>query len=463
MINYLKRKYGKIHFIGIGGIGMSGLAEYLLNKGFQVSGSDLHLTPITGNLERLGAKIYEGHNAGNIENVDLVVHTSAVHEDNPEYMEARKRNIKTIKRSELLGEITRFGFTIGVSGTHGKTTTTAMLGLILKNCEMEPTVFVGGVTKEFNNTNVLIGGNEYFVVEADEYDRTFLRLHPAAAIVNNIEAEHLDIYSDFNDVKNTFAEFCNKVPFYGFVVLNKDNDGALQIADKINATVITYGIDRNADAEIRNIRTHEGRTLFDIIYKGEELKDFEIGVFGKHNVQNAAGAFIAALEMGCEFNRMRVALKEFHGTDRRFTILYEGDIVIVDDYAHHPTEVEATLKAAEALGRRIVAVFQPHLYSRTKDFYKDFAKVFAENTDALICMDVYPAREKPIVGVSGKMIVDEIGTGKITTKIYAENNEEVKRNLKEIVSDGDIVIFMGAGTITNLAHEYASEIIGSNA
>lgn len=458
MLDLLKKKYGKIHFVGIGGIGMSGIAEYLLRKGFTVKGSDLNKSEITDKLESLGAVIYEGHREENITDCDLVVYSSAVSEDNPEMVKANSLGIKSVKRSEILGELTRFGFTLGVAGTHGKTTVTAMLGIMLKAAGLEPTVFVGGVVKEFDNRNVRIGEDKYFVVEADEYDRTFLKLHPSAVIINNIEAEHLDIYKDYEDVRNTFIQFANRVPFYGFAIINADNEGSGSVKDKLNSSVVTYGITNDADVKAFNVRVEKNKTLYDVNYKGTILTGMEIGVVGDHNVTNSLAALTAALELDMSFEKLKTALLNFKGADRRFSLLYDGKITVIDDYAHHPTEVEASLKAAKNMNGRVVAVFQPHLFTRTRDFYKEFAEAFSQYADLLICLDVYPAREEPIEGISGRMIVDEVDDEKIKNKYFAEDKEMLFDIIEKEIANGDVILFMGAGSITHYAHELAEKL-----
>ncbi len=453
MFEIFDKKYRNIYFIGIGGIGMSGIAEFLLHKGFGVKGSDLAKSEITERLEKLGAVIFEGHSAENIRDCDLIVYSSAVHSDNPELLRAAELGIKSVKRSVILGEITKGADTIGIAGTHGKTTTTAMLGIIMQSAGLNPTVFVGGRIPEFQNTNVVVGGGDLIIVEADEYDRTFLKLKPTTAVINNIEAEHLDIYKDFEDVQNTFIQFAEIIPETGFIALNADNEGSAGIKDKLTCRVIAYGLKSEADVRAVNIRTSDDGTVYDINYKGEVLFGMEIGVFGTHNVTNSLAALTIALERGIEFNKLKTSLKNFRGAERRFQILYSDEIKIIDDYAHHPSEVKASLEAVSKFRRRIIAVFQPHLFSRTRDFYKEFAEVFADYADVFICLDVYPAREEPIEGVSGKLIVDEIGGGKTSKKIFVNDKSEAIDIIENEIRNGDIIIFMGAGDITEIAHK----------
>ncbi len=443
----------RLHFVGIGGIGMSGIAEILLNEGFDVSGSDIAKSENTDYLEKLGIKIYIGHNEKNIEGAEVVVYSSAVNpNENPETIAASQKNIPLLRRAEMLAEVSRLKYNIAISGTHGKTTTTSMIGLILIKAGLDPTVIVGGRLRDFGGTNARLGKGEWTVVEADEFDRSFLQLFPTIAVVNNIEAEHLDIYKDMNDLTETFAQFANKVPFYGFIALGIDDPGVKSIYAKVNKKIRTYGFSRNCDVRAERI-IYENRQVRAIIFEDNvELGEVTINVPGEHNLKNALAAITVARGLNIEFEVINSALQEFKGVFRRFDIKGEKDgVLYVDDYAHHPTEVKAVLKAARnSWNRRIVAAFQPHTYTRTMHLHEQFAASF-DDADVIIITDVYPAREQPIEGITGKLIAD--GAMKYGHKnvLYIPTLDELRRQLSDILKDGDVFITIGAGNICNLS------------
>lgn len=443
----------RLHFVGIGGIGMSGIAEILLNEGFDVSGSDIAKSENTDYLEKLGIKIYIGHNEKNIEGAEVVVYSSAVNpNENPETIAASQKNIPLLRRAEMLAEVSRLKYNIAISGTHGKTTTTSMIGLILIKAGLDPTVIVGGRLRDFGGTNARLGKGEWTVVEADEFDRSFLQLFPTIAVVNNIEAEHLDIYKDMNDLTETFAQFANKVPFYGFIALGIDDPGVKSIYAKVNKKIRTYGFSRNCDVRAERI-IYENRQVRAIIFENNvELGEVTINVPGEHNLKNALAAITVARGLDIEFEVINSALQEFKGVFRRFDIKGEKDgVLYVDDYAHHPTEVKAVLKAARnSWNRRIVAAFQPHTYTRTMHLHEQFAASF-DDADVIIITDVYPAREQPIEGITGKLIAD--GAMKYGHKnvLYIPTLDELRRQLSDILKDGDVFITIGAGNICNLS------------
>ena len=444
----------KVHFVGIGGIGMSGIAEILIDQGFEVSGSDRALSEVTDRLKDLGAEVYEGHSPENLKDADVLVYSSAVTTDNPEVAAAVKRNIPIIKRSEMLAETMRMKYGIGIAGTHGKTTTTSMVGLTLTEGGIDPTIIVGGKLSGLGGTNARLGNGEFIVVEADEFDRTFLKLTPVIAVLTTLESEHLDTYKDLDDIKSAFIEFANKVPFYGFVVICLDEPALQDIKPSINKKVLTYGVTAQADIRAVDIIHSEFSSTYTVNYKGEELGKIKLNVPGLHNVKNSLVAVSIARELGIEFPKIKKALEKFSGVYRRFEIKYDKKILVVDDYAHHPTETTATLSGIRAgWVRRLVVVFQPHLYSRTRDFYQEFGRSFL-NTDVFICTDVYPAREKPIEGVSGKLISD------ITEKFghknvhYIADKNKVPEFLMSIVKDKDIVVTMGAGDIWKFGNKF---------
>lgn len=455
----MKKKFfsviNHVHFVGIGGIGMSGIAEILHNQGFTVTGSDLQPSENTEYLQKIGIKIKIVHSPENVTGADVVVYSSAVNPDeNPETLEAERRGIPIIRRAEMLAEVTRLNYTIAICGTHGKTTTTSLIGLILVNAGFDPTVVVGGRLKTFGGTNARLGKGEWTVVEADEYDRSFLQLLPTIAVINNIEPEHLDIYKDLTDLQNTFIQFANKVPFYGLIVAGIDDPGVKQILGKMKRKTLTFGTSKNADFRAENIQIFERRTTFDVYQNSNFLGNIELKVSGVHNVQNALAAITISSQLGIDFNIIKQSISEFSGVMRRFEIKGERrKILIVDDYAHHPTEIRATLSAArKGWNRRIIAIFQPHTYSRTQAFFNEFASSF-DDSDILIVTDIYPAREKPIQGVTGKLIADsalEMGHKNV---IYEEDLDKISTIVKEIVKENDMIITIGAGNIWKVANK----------
>lgn len=447
----------KVHFVGIGGIGMSGIAEILLSQGFEISGSDKSLTEITKRLAELGMKIYEGHSPENLKDADVLVYSSAVTTDNPEVQEAIKKKIPIIKRSEMLAECMRMQYGIGIAGTHGKTTTTSMVGLTLTEGKLDPTIIVGGKLSGLGGTNARLGKGEFIVVEADEFDRTFLKLTPTIAAITTLESEHLDTYKDLDDIKSAFIEFANKVPFYGFVVLCLDESALQDIIPQINKKIITYGLTAQADIRATEIEFNEFKSSFTVRYRGEELGRLDLKIPGMHNVKNSLVAVCIAKELGVSFSIIKKALESFTGVYRRFEVKYNQEIMVVDDYAHHPTETTASLSGIRSgWDRRLVAVFQPHLFTRTRDFYQEFGRSFL-NSDVFICTDIYPAREEPIEGVTGKLIADAARNFGHKNVLYVEDKNNLSRVLNEIVEAGDIIITMGAGDIWKFGERFIDE------
>ncbi len=444
----------KVHFVGIGGIGMSGIAEILLNQGFEISGSDKSLSEVTHRLSDLGIKIFEGHSPDNLSDADVLVYSSAVNLDNPEVKAAVERKIPIIKRSEMLAECMRMKYGIGIAGTHGKTTTTSMVGLTLTEGKIDPTIIVGGKLSGLGGTNARLGNGEFIVVEADEFDRTFLKLTPTIAALTTLESEHLDTYKDLDDIKSAFIEFANKVPFYGFVVLCLDEPALQDIIPQINKKIFTYGLTTQADIRAVDITHDENTSSYTVFYLGEDLGRITLKIPGVHNVKNSLVAVCIAKELGIEFSIIKKALESFTGVYRRFEVKYNKEIMVVDDYAHHPTETSATLAGIRSgWKRRLVVVFQPHLYSRTQEFYQEFGRSFL-NSDVFICTDVYPARENPIEGVTGKLIADTARKFGHKNVIYVENKEDVPAKLKEVKKDGDIIVTMGAGDIWKYGEKF---------
>ncbi|MCX7797871.1 MAG: UDP-N-acetylmuramate--L-alanine ligase [Melioribacter sp.] len=453
----------KIHFVGIGGIGMSGIAEILLSQGFIITGSDLQKTEITDRLESLGIKIYEGHSPEYIKDADLVVYSSAVTLDNPEVKAAIEKKVPVIKRSEMLAECMRMKYGIAIAGTHGKTTTTSMVGLVLTEAGLDPTIIVGGRLYSLGGTNARLGKGDFIVVEADEFDRTFLKLSPVIAAITTLEREHLDTYKDLDDLKSAFTEFANKVPFFGFIVLCLDEPALQDIIPFINKKIFTYGLSPQADVRAINVAHNRNSSEFTVMYKGEELGQIKLNIPGIHNVKNSLVAITIAREMGVEFNIIKKSLESFTGVSRRFEIKYDKEIMVIDDYAHHPTEIDVTLDGIRrGWNRRLVVVFQPHLYSRTRDFYSDFGRSFL-NSDIFICTDVYPAREKPIEGITGELIANAAKNYGHKNVYYEPDKTKIPDLLKSIYKMDDIIITMGAGDIWKYGEKFIEHLkLGSN-
>lgn len=449
----------KLHFVGIGGIGMSGIAEILLNQGFSISGSDMVESENTLKLRELGIDVMIGHAAENIKNAEVVVYSSAVNpQENIETSTALKNGIPIIRRAEMLAEATRFNYCLAVAGTHGKTTTTSLVGLILIKAGIDPTVIVGGRLQDFGGSNARLGNGKWTVVEADEYDRSFLQLSPAISIIGNIEPDHLDIYKDMDDILDTFTDFANKVPFYGCVALGLDNEGCKEIYKRINKNIVTFGLSRNCDYYAENIQYKANQTSCDVFEKGKLLLQLVINMPGEYNVKNALAAIAVARKIDVSPDVIKDAIADFNGVYRRFDIRGEvNGVLVVDDYAHHPTEIQAALKAARnGYAKRIVTVFQPHTFTRTQALYKDFGKSF-DDTDLLIIAGIYPAREKPIEGITGKLIADEaIRYGNKNVE-YIENLDDIKLRLKDILQENDMLITLGAGNVCDVAYDYVGK------
>lgn len=451
----------KLHFVGIGGIGMSGIAEILLDQGFQISGSDRALSEVTERLQKLGAEIFEGHRPEHVKpDVDVLVYSSAVTLDNPEVVEAQRRKIPIIRRAEMLAEVMRLKYGIGIAGTHGKTTTTSMVGLVLMEGGLDPTVIVGGKLIGLGGTNARLGKGEFIVVEADEFDRSFLSITPTIAVLTTLDVDHLDCYRDLEDIKSAFVQFANKVPFYGFIVLCLDEPALQDIVPQLSKkTMITYGLNPQADVQAVDVSYKQNTSSFTVLRGEQELGPVVIQVPGEHNVQNALAAIAVGLELGVPFDKVKKGIEQFNGVYRRWEKKGEvGGIAVYDDYAHHPTECRATLAGAKAgWRRRLVCVFQPHLYSRTRDFYDDFGKAFLLS-DVLVVTDVYPAREEPIQGVSGELIAnaaEQVGHKDVH---YVPDKKQIPSYLMKIVKKGDVVITMGAGDIWKYGEEFLKKL-----
>jgi UDP-N-acetylmuramate--alanine ligase len=450
----------KLHFVGIGGIGMSGIAEILMDQGFGITGSDRAGSDNTERLAGLGARIYIGHKASNVEaDVDALVYSSAIPPDNPEIVAAHQRKIPVIRRAEMLAEVMRLKYGIGIAGTHGKTTTTSMVSLVLMEGGIDPTVIVGGRLHGLAGSNARMGKGEFIVVEADEFDRSFLSITPTIAVLTTLETDHLDCYRDLEDIKSAFIQFASKVPFYGFVVLCLDEPALQDIMPKLKKKIVTYGLNGQADLQAVDIVHKQNRTRFMVLHHGQELGEVELQIPGKHNVQNALAAIAVGLELHVPFADVKAGIEKFTGVFRRWEVKADiGGITVVDDYAHHPTEIKATLAGVKAgWRRRVICVFQPHLYSRTRDFYDEFGRSFF-NADILVLTDVYPAREEPIQGVSGELIVNaakEFGHKRVE---YIPDKTRVPAFLMGIKQPGDIIITMGAGDIWRFGEEFVAQL-----
>ena len=440
---------------------MSGIAEILLQKGYKVSGSDARLSETTERLDKMGATVYEGHQPEQIDGADVVVYTSAVKAtENVETREALDRKIPVIKRAEMLAELMRMKYGIGIAGTHGKTTTTTIAGLVVQQGNFDPTIVVGGRVHSFEETNAVVGTGDIIIVEADEYDRTFLRLSPSLAVITNIDLEHLDIYDDEEDLKKAFIEFANKVPFYGAVIVCLDDSLVRSIIPHIERRVITYGKTPQASLRAVDIETDGFESSFTVLHDQDIWGEVTIEAPGEHNVKNALAAIATGLELQMQKEDIIKGISNFEGVFRRFQKKDEhNDIMVIDDYAHHPTEVKATLEAARNgwPKRRLVAVFQPHLYSRTQQLYQEFGISFFDS-DIAVITDIYPAREEPIEGVTGALISDTAKEYGHQNMHYVQDKNELANRLLEITRPGDIVITMGAGDIYKYGEDFINKL-----
>lgn len=439
----------RIHFIGIGGIGMSGIAEILLTMGYAVSGSDLRASAGTERLARLGATIYVGHAAENARACDVVVTSSAVAKDNPEVVEARARKTPVIPRAEMLAELMRLKYGIAVAGMHGKTTTTSMIAAVLAGGGMDPTVVVGGRVGALGS-NARLGQSRYLVAEADESDRTFLKLSPVLAVVTNLDREHMDTYRDMADVESAFVEFIDKLPFYGAVTACADDPLLRGILPRVTRRVYTYGESAEADFRLEVLAANEGcHASFQVDAHGLVLGPFDLHVPGRHNLLNATAAVAIGVQVGLPPDRIAEALAGFRGVDRRFQVKGKVDgVTVVDDYGHHPTEIRATLQAARECGYgRVLVLFQPHRYTRTRDLMEEFAGCFGA-ADAVEVLDIYAASEEPIPGVTGEALAAAIGRGGPGEVRYARSLEEAMDRLTEMARPGDMILTLGAGNIS---------------
>ena len=453
-------KIQRIHFVGMGGIGMSGIAEVLLNLGYKISGSDLKTSAVTERLAALGAQTFEGHQAANITGADVIVTSSAISIDNPEVAEARRQHIPVIQRAEMLAELMRLKYGIAIAGMHGKTTTTSMVAAVLAAGGLDPTVVVGGRVDAMGS-NARLGKSQYLVAEADESDRSFLKLSPILSVVTNIDREHMDCYRDMRDVHRTFLEFMERVPFYGMVIGCHDDPVLQRLLPRVHRRVTTYGTSEGSDFLIRMVSSqaageHAPLNRFHVTYQErdrqkKDLGEFTVRVPGAHNVLNATAAIAVGVALDIPADQIRSGLDSFRGVDRRFQLKGKAaDVTVIDDYGHHPTEIRATLAAARQCGfRRLHVIFQPHRFTRTRDLMDDFTTAFAD-ADTLLLLDIYPASEKPIEGITGEALAQRIAGAGNGSAVYVSSFASAAEKVAALAEPGDMVLTLGAGSVSQL-------------
>ncbi len=451
-------KIQQIHFVGIGGIGMSGIAEVLLNLGYRVSGSDLKSSAVTQRLLGLGAVVFEGHRAENIAGAEVVVTSSAIAAENPEVLEAHKLHVPVIQRAEMLAELMRLKYGIAIAGMHGKTTTTSMVAAVLAGGGLDPTVVVGGRVDAMGS-NARLGKSQYLVAEADESDRSFLKLSPILSVVTNIDREHMDCYRNMRDVKKTFLEFMDRVPFYGMVVVCNDDPMLRRLLPQVRRRTVTYGTKRGSDflIKIPTSRAKGAREMghplshFRVSYRGKGLGEFALHVPGAHNILNATAAIAVGVGLDVPVEAIRAGLDQFRGVDRRFHLRGRAaGVSVIDDYGHHPTEIKATLAAARSCGfRKVHVVFQPHRYTRTRDLLEEFTTAFGD-ADSLFVLDIYAASEKPIEGISGEGLARAVREEGGRSAEYVGSFADAVGAVAGVAEDGDMILTLGAGSVSQL-------------
>jgi UDP-N-acetylmuramate--alanine ligase len=448
-------KIQRVHFVGIGGIGMSGIAEVLLNLGYKVSGSDLRETAVTARLAALGASISAGHAAGKVTDADVVIISSAVHRDNPEVVAAHQQHIPVIQRAEMLAELMRLKYGIAVAGMHGKTTTTSMVAAVLAAGGLDPTVVVGGRVDAMGS-NARLGKSQYLVAEADESDRSFLKLSPILSVVTNIDREHMDCYHDMADVERTFLQFMDAVPFYGMVVACNDNDDLRRLLTGVKRRTVTYGVRDDSDFHISHLQCGGNReratfSRFRVKYRGQDLGEFQLRVPGAHNVSNATAAIAVGIGLDIPVEHIRQGLAGFNGVDRRFQrIGSAAGVTVIDDYGHHPTEIRATLAAARQCGfEKVHVIFQPHRYTRTQLLIDEFATAFRD-ADSVLVLDIYAASESPIPGVTAEMLANRITEDGGQEALYVSSFSEAAEIVSRAAMPADMILTLGAGSIWQL-------------
>lgn len=459
MIRFSRIK--KIHFVGIGGAGMSGIAEVLHNMGFVISGSDISESETVKRLKMKGIRIHLGHARENVKDAETLVYSSAISPDNEEFQQALKLKIPVIPRAEMLAELMRVKFSIAVAGTHGKTTTTSMIATILTRAKKDPTFVVGGKLK-IEESGAKLGKSDYLIAEADESDGSFLRLFPTLAVITNIENDHLDFYHSMDKLRDAFRDFGNKVPFFGSVILNLDCPEAQKILPELNKRVITYSIKNEADIKAENIVNEIFGASFDLIIKNGKKGRIHLNIGGLHNVSNALAAIAASLEIDLDIDTIQEGFSRFYLPERRFQVLlYNKDFLVIDDYAHHPTEIKVTLDALKTGNfKRIFAIFQPHRYTRLGILMDQFASSFQE-VDQLIIAPIYSANQEKIENVDSGILVDKIKASGFSPVLYIENFNGIIDYLNQHISPGDAIIFLSAGNLTFTAHQFAKQIGGS--
>ncbi len=453
------RRIRCIHFVGIGGSGMSGIAEVLYNQGYQVTGSDLQRSVVTERLSSMGIKVFIGHNQSNIAKADVLVISSAVKDDNPEVQQAHTNRIPIVPRAEMLAELMRYRHGIAISGTHGKTTTTSLIAAIFRSAGLDPTFVIGGKLKSADS-HAKLGEGEYFIAEADESDASFLHLQPSVAVVTNIDADHMHTYGgDFTKLQDTFVKFLHNLPFYGLAVICNDDESVRSIEDRIGRQVITYGLNKDADYRAENIRHKANQTFFDAIRPGNKsILPIILNLPGKHNVLNALAAIAVAEDEDISDEAIIEGLASFSGVGRRFEIYDKQNIegksfMLVDDYGHHPAEIKATLDALRSgwPDKRVVMLFQPHRYTRTEDLYDDFVAVLHQ-VDCLLILDVYAAGEEVIPGADSRSLCRSIRMRGKVEPIYVKHIQEIPDILKSVIQEGDALLTQGAGNIGKICH-----------
>ena len=454
----MQKKVKRIHFVGIGGIGMSGIAEVLLNLGYEVSGSDAQNSDTTERLKNLGAAVAIGHNAKNVRNADVVVASTAVKENNPEVVEAQRKKIPVIPRAEMLAELLKMKFSVAVSGSHGKTTTTSMIATVLAKGGLDPTMVIGGKLASIGS-NARLGDGDIIVAEADESDGSFLKLSPTIAIITNIDREHLDYYPGIEEIKSAFLKFANIVPFYGSTVLCADNEHVREILPLIKRKIITYAIKTPADYTARDIKFTAHKTTYKLIYKSEKVAAVELSVPGMFNVYNSLAAAAVCRELDLNWETIEEGLRAFSGVQRRLEVKgVTGDITVVDDYGHHPTEIKETLAAARQVWKkRLIVIFQPHRFTRTKALFDEFTKAFGD-ADILILNDIYPASEEPIAGINSAALWAAIRQAGHPRVEYIAGASETIRFLLETAKPRDTVITLGAGNVYKTGEAFLKKL-----
>jgi UDP-N-acetylmuramate--alanine ligase len=448
-------KTKRIHFIGIGGSGMSGIAEVLINQGYEVSGSDMAATSVTNHLEQLGAKIFFNHASENIEGSQVVVVSSAIDPSNPEVTTAKESMIPVIPRAEMLAELMRMKYGIAIAGTHGKTTTTSLVSTVLAGGKLDPTVIIGGRLKN-TGSHAKLGQSKFLVAEADESDGSFMQLSPSIAVVTTLDEEHMEFYQTLENMKETFLKFINKIPFYGSAVLCLDDPNIQSLIPKVEKRYITYGLSSQADYTARNISIEGLKTYFNVFHHGKDLGRIRSGALGQHNVLNTLAAVAVGMELDLDFEIIANSLLQFEGVQRRFEIVKQSDeLTLIDDYGHHPVEIKASLKTVKEIwpARRLIVIFQPHRYSRTKSLMKDFWSAF-NDADHLFVMDIFSAGESPLDKVHASTIVEGVRECGHKNAIYIKSQNDLNKQLHSLAKHGDVLMTLGAGDVWRLGRDF---------